>query len=253
MESIQTKITLVFHGNLKDLPAKKIAGQKLVHHLLSRRASVKDVIESFGVPHPEIMYLRVNGRDENFSYIVRHLDDIELWPLTPPVDVFSATLLRPEPLEKIAFAVDVNVGKLANLLRMAGFDTLYRADISDDELAHTAAHEKRILLTRDSSLLKRKCVIFGHLVREIISWQQLQEIICLYQLAENMKPFSRCLRCNAGLVPVAKDEILHRLQPLTKKYYQIFHLCRRCDKIYWQGSHRQSMQANIENLIKQCR
>ena len=253
MEVMRASITLVFHGNLKDLLARRISGERVVHHLLTRRASVKDVVESFGVPHPEIMRLLVNGQDENFSYIVSDHDHIELWPLTPPVDVLTATFLRPEPLEKFVFVVDVNVGKLAHLLRMAGFDTLYGTDFTDDDLAHVAAHENRILLTRDGSLLKRKCVVFGHLIREIYPWKQLQEVVSLYHLADNLKPFSRCLCCNTELIPVEKEKILDRLEPLTKKYYRVFHLCVMCDKIYWQGSHRQIMQEKIENLVRRCR
>lgn len=248
-------ITLIFHGNLQELLPRKMTGKANaeVHHFLERRASVKDVVESFGVPHPEIEQLQANGRQIGFDYIVGDQDRIEMWPLTPPCKVFAATILRPEPLTRMAFVVDINVGKLAVLLRMAGLDTLYQHDLSDGDLARVAADEKRILLTRDRNLLKRKNVVFGHLIRAMEPWQQLLEVVCLYQLAETLQPFCRCLRCNRLLVPVAKEKIIHRLEPLTIKYYDSFQLCMACDKIYWPGSHRQTMQGQLTALARQCR
>jgi len=246
-------ITLVFHGNLVELLARKVTGNGEVRHVLERRASVKDVVESFGVPHPEIKQLETNGQPIGFDYIVADRDRIEIWPLAPFCDVFAPTVLRPEPLTDISFVVDANVGKLAVLLRMAGFDTLYGPDFSDGALARTAAADQRILLTRDRNLLKRKNVIFGHLIRETEPWQQLLEVVSLYRLAEKLQPFCRCLRCNTFLVPVAKQKIIHRLEPLTIKYYDSFQLCPSCDKIYWPGSHRQAMQRQLTALASQCR
>jgi uncharacterized protein with PIN domain len=246
-------ITLVFHGNLVALLARRVAGKGEVCHNLERRASIKDVVESFGVPHPEIKELRANGRQIGFEHIVADRERIEVWPLAPPCEVLTPSVLRPEPLAAISFAVDANVGKLAVLLRMAGFDTRYHADFSDSALARTAAADKRILLTRDRNLLKRKNVVFGHLIREMEPWQQLLEVVRLYQLADMLQPFCRCLRCNTLLVPVAKEKIIQRLEPLTIKYYDSFQLCMTCDRIYWPGSHRQTMQGQLTALAGQCR
>lgn len=246
------EITLTFHGNLQELLVRRTAGAAEVRHNLERRASVKDVVESFGIPHPEIEQLTVNGRTIGFDSLVAERDHIEIWPLAPPCDVLTPTILRPEPLTGIAFIVDINVGRLAGLLRMAGFDTLYRPDLTDGALAETAAVEKRILLTRDRNLLKRKNVIFGHLIREIQPRQQWIEVVRLYQLEDTLQPFSRCLRCNGQLVPVDKDSILPRLEPLTIKYYDRFHRCQTCDQVYWPGSHRQRMEADLSALAQQC-
>jgi len=139
------------------------------------------------------------------------------------------------------FAVDMNVGKLATLLRMAGFDTFYRNYISDPELIEVAGRERRILLSKDKDLLKRKEVVFGYLVREIQPERQLAEIVQLFGLKGQFKPLSRCLRCNGLLEPVGKEEIIEQLEPLTKKYYDSFRKCHGCGKIYWPGSHRDKM------------
>jgi len=153
----------------------------------------------------------------------------------------APTVLRPIPLPGITFAVDMNVGKLATLLRMAGFDTLYRNEIADPDLVAVAVREKRILLSKDTDLLKRKEVVFGYLVREIQPEKQLTEIVHLFGIREQFKPLSRCLRCNALLQPVEKRQILNRLEPLTQTYYHAFHRCPCCDRIYWPGTHRAKM------------
>jgi hypothetical protein len=124
---------------------------------------------------------------------------------------------------------------------MAGFDTFYQNYISDPELAEVAVREKRILLSKDKDLLKRKEVEFGYLVREIHPGKQLAEIVHLFGLRDQFKPLSRCLSCNGLLQPVEKQEIIDQLEPLTKKYYDSFRRCRRCRKIYWPGSHRDKM------------
>lgn len=98
-----------------------------------------------GVPHTEVGRLTVAGREISFAALGAKNDRLDVYPLCPPVDVLTPTLLRPEPLAAITFAVDMNVGKLATLLlRMAGFDTFYRNYISDPELIEVAVREKRI-------------------------------------------------------------------------------------------------------------
>jgi hypothetical protein len=230
-----------FGGNLKELLRPQFRGLSRIEYQLTRQASVKDIIEACGVPHTEVGRLTVAGREIPFSWPGVDSDILEVHPLCAPVDVSSPTLLRPEVLGAVTFAVDMNVGKLATLLRMAGFDTFYRNDISDPDLIAVALREKRILLSKDTDLLKRKEVVFGYLVREIHPEKQLAEIVHLYGIKDQFKPLSRCLRCNGELQPVGKQEIIDQLEPLTKKYYDSFRRCRGCGKIYWPGSHRDKM------------
>jgi hypothetical protein len=230
-----------FWGNLKELLRPPFRGVKRVEYELTRQASVKDIVESFGVPHTEVGRLTIDGLDISFSCPGSNHDRLDVYPLCPPVDALTPTLLRPEPLASITFAVDVNVGKLASLLRMAGFDTFYQNYISGAELIEVAVQEKRIVLSRDKDLLKRKELAFGYLVREIYPEKQLAEVVHLFGIKEQMKPLSRCMRCNGLLQAVEKEQIIDQLEPLTKKYYHSFRQCRRCHTIYWPGSHRDKM------------
>ncbi len=232
------------------LRQRRLRAEKRLCLPLRRRTSIKDLLESLGIPHVEISCLEVNGRQVSFAHIVEPGDRIAARPLSPPVDVTVATELRPVPLAATRFLVDINVGKLAPRLRMAGFDTGYHPDLADRDLAALAVRQGRILLTRDRGLLKHKIVVFGHLVRAQQPEEQLREIVQLFGLAPRIRPFSRCMRCNGRLRSVAREEVFDRLEPLTKKYYHTFTRCEECGRIYWPGSHRQRMATLLNDLTE---
>jgi uncharacterized protein len=238
-------VLIRFHGDLLSLLARPWRGKQLLELPLTRRTSIKDFIEALGPPHTEIGMLLANHREVDFHYQLAPADSIEVFPPTPPIDVSKPSRLRPEAFTETRFIADVNVGKLGRLLRMLGFDVSSRADLKDAECAARSRAEQRICLTMDAMLLKRRQIVHGHLVRDPVPENQLREVVHLYSLAARRRPFSRCLQCNSELEPVAKTKIIARLEPLTRKYYDAFERCPRCDKIYWAGSHREHM----ENLI----
>jgi len=240
-------VELALHGDLHRFLAKERQGPTIPPVRLERRTSIKDFLEALGVPHPEIHRLLINGEDQNFDYLVGSDDRIEVFGLPLPVDPTEESFLRPG-VPDIRFAVDANVSKLAGLLRMTGFDTFSDPGLDDGELAEISYQDQRILLTRDNALRKRKKVVHGRLVRHHKPVEQLREIIDLYGLRDKIEPFSRCLRCNDRLREVAKEEIMDRLQPLTRKYYDDFMICPRCDRLYWPGSHRERMVQIIEEI-----
>lgn len=231
-----------FHDDLPALLRPQWRPEKRLVFPADRPASVKDVIESYGLPHTEIGRIDCNGQQVGFSFPVEDNQTFDIYGVDKPWKVTSPTLLRPDPLQDIAFIVDVNVGKLAKYLRMAGFDTLYDYRWDDKKIVDVLEHENRIVLSRDLGLLKRKLVVFGRYVRTENPVEQLVEIISLLNLTQQIEPFSRCLECNTVLEHVDKNTILHRLEPLTIKYYTSFCMCPSCDKIYWQGSHRDKME-----------
>lgn len=240
---------LHLHGDLPTLLPRVLRGQARIEAPVSRRTSVKDLIEAYDVPHTEVGRLTVAGREVDFRHIALDSECLEVYPVTAPVDLFLPTLLRPQPIPRLAFIVDQNVGKLAPLLRLVGFDALYYHGISDTVLAELTQRTSRILLSKDKGLLKRKVVLFGRLVREIMPERQLAEIMTLFGLHGEAQPFSRCLRCNDGVLePVAKELILDRLEPLTIKYYDRFYTCNRCGRIFWPGTHREKMEQMLSRL-----
>jgi uncharacterized protein with PIN domain len=248
-----TTVSFIFHDYLRQVLKKELRTASTFLHHFDRRASIKDVIESLGIPHPVIGSLIVNGQEVEFDYILLDNDAVEVNPLIPPVNPFIPTVLRPEALGKITFAVDVNAGKLALFLRMLGFDTVYENDTRNDRLVEIAQSENRILLTRNTNILKRKIIMHGYLLREHNPDRQLVEVVRLYDLSSRIKPLSRCIPCNGLLVPVRKEVILERLEPLTRKYYNSFHICEECRKIYWAGSHQEKINRFIDDILESAR
>lgn len=235
-------ITFELKGDLSKLLRGKWIANKSITISMERRASVKDVLESIGLPHTEVGALTLEDRQIDFSWIVKDGECFTVDPVQIPFEVTKPSLLRPLPLTEIRFVADVNVGRLARYLRAAGFDTLYDQQWRDEFIADLLNRERRILLTRDLRLLMRKHIDFGRYVRAIKPEEQLKEIISLFGLEKNIEPFTRCLDCNALLTRIAKEDVLHRLEPLTKKYYTKFSICTQCDKIYWSGSHVERMK-----------
>ena len=171
---------------------------------------------------------------------------INIFEILPPFDVTCPTCLRPAPLKKIRFIADLNVSKLATLLRMSGIDTEISQDLSDKEIASLAHEKQRIVLSKDLGLLKHRKITFGRYVRSVYPEDQLKEIINFFNLNPHLQPFSRCLRCNTSLTHVEKRDILSRLQPKTRLFFHNFKICTRCDKIYWKGSHHEGMVKKMQ-------
>ena len=238
-----------FYASLNDflLPQQR---QVSFHRQLKERGSVKDAIEALGVPHPEVALILANSEPVDFSYLVGDGDRISVYPAFTKLDTASLSNLR-SPLLEVRFILDIHLGKLATYLRLLGFDTLYRNDYQDQELAEIASREGRVLLTRDRGLLKRSIVTYGYCVRQDRTEDQLPEVLWRFDLWEKICPFQRCLRCNSLTEPVAKAAIDSRLPPKTRRYYHNFRLCPTCDRIYWPGSHHQRLQAFIEKLLEQ--
>ncbi|MCX4186941.1 Mut7-C RNAse domain-containing protein [Methylophaga sp. OBS4] len=229
-------LQLRFYEELNDfLPSerRKMAFQ----HTIYRHASVKDVIESLGVPHTEVELILVNGISVDFSYSVRHQDRISVYPVFESLDISPLLRLRDKPLRNPRFIADTNLGKLAHYLRLLGFDCLYRNNFSDAEVAETASQQHRIVLTRDRKLLQRKIITHGYFVRAVMPREQAREVLKRLDLYQDINPFSRCANCNGPLLYVPKSQIADRLAPLTHKHYDDFRICNDCGQIYWQGSH----------------
>lgn len=216
-----------------------------LEHQFERRASVKDMIEALGVPHPEVELIRVNGESVGFDYIVADGDRILVYPVFESFDVSEHVQVRREALRVPRFVLDTQLGTLARYLRLCGFDTRYRNDYSDAEVARISAEEGRILLTRDQGVLKRRIVTRGYFVRSDRPREQLSEVLSRFQLRGAAEPLTRCPRCNGVLRDVEKAAIEHRLEPLTRRYYDAFRMCADCGALYWRGSHVR----NIERLI----
>lgn len=200
--------------------------------------SAKHLIESVGIPHTEIGSVQVESVPVSLAYLVHDGDAVDVFESAPSTD--SAI----EPL----FILDGHLGRLNAHLRMLGFDCLYQNDYNDKTLLEVSLADARVLLTRDRRLLMHKSITQGYLLRSLEPWQQLHEVVNRYTLRRWIRPFQRCIRCNHLLEAVDKQQIVDRLEPLTKLYFDEFCICPNCQQLYWKGSHFDRMQRLIAGL-----
>ena len=211
--------------------------------------SVKDVIESYGVPHTEVEIVLVDGEAVGFGYRPAAGDCVSVYPVFEAFDIAPLVRLRPQPLRRTRFVLDGHLGKLARRLRLLGFDCVYANDPTDAELVQIAVAERRILLTRDRFLLRRRAVTHGYLLRSDRADEQVREVVRRFQLTRSIAPYTRCPACNGLLRPVKKSAIEHRLPPKTRRYYDDFRTCPACARVYWRGAHH----ARLEGLVADAR
>lgn len=239
-----------FFDDLNDLLAPDQRGREFPL-TFNGRQTVKHLIESLGVPHTEVERIQANGRAIDFSYLVRDGDHLQVYPFSGNGAQADPDSLQAPINGEPRFILDIHLGKLARYLRMLGYDTWYRNDYDDPELARLANREERILLTRDRRLLMRNLVSNGYCIRSLDPKQQLIEVLQRFDLHEFPGPFQRCIRCNELLEPVSKGEIEERLEPMTRKYFEEFHICPACKQIYWKGSHYERMQRFIHRALNE--
>ncbi len=224
--------------------------KKTIDYRFGGRPAIKDPVEVLGVPHSEIDLILVNNESVGFDYRLQHGDRVAVYPVFESLDISPLQHLRARPLRVTRFMVDVNLGKLARLLRMLGFDAAYGNRLEDGEIVDLAVREKRIILTRDRRLLFRKAVTHGYWVRSDDPETQLGEVMQRLDLAAQVKPLQRCLRCNGIIESVDRAQVWSSLEPLTRRFYSEFYRCASCHRVYWEGSHVEHMSAAIRQLVE---
>lgn len=249
MEHAPARAEFRFYAELNDHLA---ADQQ--YQTLERRfyvpGTVKDMIESFGIPHTEVELIAVNGETADFARLVRDGDRIAIYPVFESIDIRPELRVRPEPLRDLRFVLDVHLGKLAGYLRMLGFDSQYANSSTDPELVRIASDEQRVLLTRDRGLLMHAAVTRGYWLRQTESRRQAAEILRRFDLGASVCPFTRCIACNVLLHPAARAEVLDRIPPRTAELHDEFRRCSGCGRVYWRGSHYRRMRRWIEELLQ---
>ncbi|HZS19109.1 MAG TPA: Mut7-C RNAse domain-containing protein, partial [Candidatus Udaeobacter sp.] len=148
---------------------------------------------------------------------------------------------------------DVHLGGLTRNLRLLGFDVAYSQNADDRQLLEIMKRENRALLTRDRRLLMHAIVQHGYFPRSQNADEQTIEVVRRFNVSELISPFTRCLRCNVLLQKSAKVEIIDKLEPLTKIYYNEFRRCPGCKQIYWPGSHFPRLQKRIDEIRSRAR
>ncbi len=152
------------------------------------------------------------------------------------------------------FIVDSNVGKLARWLRMLGYDAVFFEGDDDAYLIDRALKEDRVILTRDTQVMKRGVITSGRLSAIFIDSdepeQQVLQVIETLHLDFQSRLFTICLECNNPLEERGKEEVKDRVPPYVFKTQPQYMECPVCHRIYWRGTHWQAMLRKLERLTK---
>jgi uncharacterized protein with PIN domain len=244
------KVRVRFHGDLSVFLGSK-AGDAVIERRLAEKTSIKDVIESCGVPHPEVDLILVDEQTVGFDHTLATDTKVEVFPVENRGTDRTEKQLQLVGMDR--FVSDGHLGSLTRNLRLLGFDVAYRQNADDRELLEVMVRENRALLTRDRRLLMHAIVQHGYWPRSQNADEQTIEVVRRFDLSELIAPFTRCLRCNAPLEAVAKADIISKLEPLTKIYYDRFGRCPDCKQIYWSGSHFPKLQRRVEEIRSRAR
>ena len=244
------KIRLRFHGDLNVFLRSK-AGDAVIERRLAEKTSIKDVIESCGVPHPEVDLILIDEQTVGFDHTVANDAKVEVFSVENRDT--DSTEKRLQTVDITTFVADGHLGGLTRNLRLLGFDVAYEQNADDRQLLEVMVRENRALLTRDRRLLMHGIVQHGYCPRSQNAKEQTIEVVRRFDLSGLIAPFTRCLRCNALLEEAAKADVIDKLEPLTKIYYDQFRRCPDCKQIYWPGSHFPKLQKRIEEIRSRVR
>jgi uncharacterized protein with PIN domain len=152
------------------------------------------------------------------------------------------------------FIVDHNVGKLAKWLRIMGYDSLFFDGEDDWQMVKTALAEERVILTRDTQIMRRGVIASGRLKAILIQSdepeQQIKQVVETLNLDCESMSFTICLECNHPLVKRTKQQVQDRVPPYVFKTQDQYMECPACRRIYWRGTHWRAMKGEIGKLVK---
>jgi uncharacterized protein with PIN domain/sulfur carrier protein ThiS len=195
------------------------------------------VIESLGVPLPEVGAVSVDGDPATTADRLSGGQVAEV-----------AAVRRPQRLPAARFVLDVHLGTLARRLRLTGVDAAYANDRGDDALIGQANAEGRVLLTQDRGLLRRRKLWLGAYVRGAGPDDQLRDV--LDRFAPPLAPWTRCTACNGRLAPARKADVEQSLRPGTRRTYHDFARCTACGRVYWRGAHSARLTAIVDRAAR---
>jgi uncharacterized protein with PIN domain len=142
-----------------------------------------------------------------------------------------------------AFVAESTLGKLSTWLRLAGFDTLYDPLPPNwRRLRGFADSENRKVLSRTQRVMRQLAVGQGLFIRFDAPIEQMRQVIRYFHIRRNdLRPLTRCSRCNYWLQPADQAHIQNGVPDFVRERYERFMICSRCGRIYWPGTHSSRM------------
>jgi hypothetical protein len=248
MTTVSFSISVRCYAELNDrLPTGR--RQRPFSQTCPPHARIHDLLRTLDIPQDAVDLVLVNGVSADFLCPLSDGDRVSLFPVFESFDIGPLTKVRNGVLRKPSFILDVHLGKLAHLLRMLGFDALYRNNYTDAVLVALSGREGRTLLSKDRALVADEAVQRGMVIRSQNPHMQLLEVMNRFDLYREAHPFTRCIECNTPLTAVRKDVVEERLPPVVRAQYKEFTRCGECGRVYWKGSHFARMEAYAREIL----
>jgi uncharacterized protein with PIN domain len=242
-------IEVRFHEKL-DFFLRRKNRKKGIRVSYKGKRSVKDLIESLGVPHVEVGYIFVDGMPVDFHYLLNSNETVEVFPNGVLSCGDNCIKLKPENDCATRFVLDVHLRKQAFRMRLLGLDTDYSENRNDSEIAFISSSRNRLLLTRDRQLLMRKNIVSGMYVMSTGTENQIVEVLERLDLWECCRPFTRCISCNGDLIEIHDRLFIKKwVPPGVREWCTEYHTCTSCKKVYWEGSHFHRMKKIVEEIM----
>ena len=150
------------------------------------------------------------------------------------------------------FIVDHNVGKLARYLRMMSYDAVFFTGDDDGHMVARAQAENRVILTKDTQIMKRRVITRGPvkavLIKDDRPLTQIKQVISTLKLDPRFRPFSLCLECNQPLSEVSREAVKDRVPEYVFRTQSQYMECPICQRVYWRGTHWRIMTEKIASL-----
>lgn len=149
------------------------------------------------------------------------------------------------------FIADAMLGRLARWLRVLGCDVEYFPEISDKEIAERAEREGRVILTRDTLLVRRRKVRDNHFFVEGDHYpDQLRQVVRRFGIDPHGGFLTRCVECNAVLEDRSRESIRDEVPAYVFETQERFKACPACRRVYWSATHRERMVEKLEEMLR---
>ncbi len=144
------------------------------------------------------------------------------------------------------------MGKLAKWLRMMGYNTLFFSGDNDSRMITLAQKEARVILTKDTQIMRRRVVASGQIKTILIKSDkpeiQMHQVMATLDLDPQFKPFSLCLECNQPLLERSQHQVKDLVPPYVFQTQSQYMACPKCHRIYWRGTHWQAMTERLRRF-----
>ncbi len=141
------------------------------------------------------------------------------------------------------------LGRLARMLRLLGYDTLYDPEMTAPQLHEIAEREQRVLLTRGHAERRYPGLQTVLSLKADAPPEQLREVVERFCLDARAGLWTRCTLCNGRIQKVEKESARARVEPKIFQVYDEFFECSGCGHIYWRGSHVERVLKNLESIL----